>query len=413
MDRRTFLLLGAAAGLAPWHAEPAHAQGAQPGDWPQWRGPLRDGVSQETGLLKAWPQGGPQQAWKATGCGEGYGAVAVQGGRIYGMGNRGGGEVVWALDARTGQPVWSTPFAPAIRAEAGNGPRSTPTLDGGRLYALGVAGDLVCLDAASGRLIWRKHLAREFGGQMPTWGYCESPLVDGEKVVACPGGVNTIVAFNKSSGQPLWTSRIPERDGAQYASCIVATVGGQRQYIQFLQKGVVGVAAQDGRFLWRYESPANGTANCTTPIFAENCVFATSNYGVGGGLARLSAGGAQEVYFTKRMQNHHGGVVLVNGHLYGFDQSNLTCLDFRTGQVKWFNRSVGKGSLVAAAGHLYCRGESDGGVALVEANPSAYVEKGRFRQPNPSGAPTWPHPVVANGRLYLRDQDVLLAYTVK
>lgn len=413
MDRREFLTLGAAGTAAAALATAGFAQGNAAGDWPQWRGPLRDGVSRETGLLKIWPQGGPPLAWKATGCGLGYTTPSVAAGRILGMGNVGQAEVVWAKDARTGQTMWSTPIAQAVKADRGDGSRGTPTIDGARVYAEGISGDVVCLDAATGRIIWRKHLVRDFGGGVPNWGYSESPLVDGEKVIVTPGGQNTMVALNKATGQTVWTSQVPDRDGAQYSSPILATVGGQRQYIQFLQKGVIGVSAQDGHFLWRYRSPANGVANCATPIFSDNCVFAASNYGVGGGLARLENGGATEVYFTKRMQNHHGGVILVDGYLYGFDGANLTCLDFKTGEVKWFNRSVGKGSLVAADGHLICRGESGGGVALVEATPRAYVEKSRFTQPDQSGGFTWPHPVVANGRLLLRDQDVLLAYDLK
>jgi outer membrane protein assembly factor BamB len=398
-------LLGAAAGPRT---------GTVVGDWPQWRGPDRTGVSRETGLLKNWPQGTPRLVWRSPGRGLGYTTPSVAGGRVFGMGNRGQAEAVWALDARTGQEVWSTPIAPARRVDRGDGSRGTPTVDGNRVYALGVGGDLVCLDAATGRLAWGKSLVRDFGGNMPPWGYSESPLVDGDRVVVTPGSrAHTLVALNKNTGQPIWSCPVPQGDSAHYSSIIAADVDGLRQYIQFLSGGVVGVSARDGRFLWRYNRPANGTANCSTPIFRDNHVFAASNYGIGGGLARLSGTTANEVYFTKSMQNHHGGVVLVGDHLYGFDNSNLTCLDFKTGQVMWSNRSVGKGSVTAADGHLYCRGERGGAVALVEANPRAYVEKGRFMQTDQSGQFTWPHPVVAGGRLYLRDQDILLCYDVK
>lgn len=395
---------------------------AQPasGDWPQWRGPNRDGVSKETGLLKSWSAEGPKLVWKATGLGEGYGTVAVAGGRIYGMGYNGVEEVVWALDATSGKAVWTTRIGAPRLADPGGrgaGPRSTPTVDGDRLYALGVSGDLVCLETAAGKLLWRKNLVTDFGGSIPSWGYSESPLVDGEKVIVTPGGWQaTLVALNKMNGEVIWKAQVPGGDGAQYASCIVAEVGGQRQYVQFLRGGVVGVAAKDGKFLWRYNNPANHTANCATPVFRDGCVFAASGYNTGGGLVKLTATSsgvsAEEVYFTRQMQNHHGGMVLVGDYLYGFDGSNLTCLNFKTGEVAWFHRSVGKGSVVYADGHLYVRSER-GPVALVEATPSGYVEKGRFEPPERSGKNAWPYPVVAGGRLYLRDQDNLFAYDVK
>jgi outer membrane protein assembly factor BamB len=388
-------------------------------DSPQWRGPNRDGVSKETGLLKTWPEGGPKLLWKATGLGEGHATPSVRNDRLYGMGLIGEEESVWALDAKTGQLVWKTRIAGATQLQGrqgGYGPRSTPTLVGNRLYTLGVGGELVCLDTSSGKLLWSKNLVRDFGGAVPTWGYCESPLVDGEKVIITPGGSQaTLVALHKDTGSVIWKSQVPNGDAAHYASAIIGTVGGVRQYIQFLSGGVVGISAKDGSYLWRFTAPANQVANCSTPIFQGGHVFAASAYNTGGGLARLTVAAdgvtASEVYFTKEMQNHHGGMVLVGDYLYGFNNSNLTCLEFKTGKVMWSERSVGKGSVTYADGCIYARSER-GPVALVEANPKEYVEKGRFDQPDRSSAPSWPYPVVANGRLYLRDQDVLLCYDV-
>jgi outer membrane protein assembly factor BamB len=394
------------------------------GDWPQWRGPDRTGVSKETGLLKSWPPGGPKLLWKATGLGEGHSTPSVAAGRIYGMGLRGEDEVVWALDEATGKQIWSTRIAAGGTlggSQGGFGPRSTPTIDRDRAYVLGVHGDLACLQVSDGKLLWQKSLVSEFGGRVPGWGYCESPLVDGDKVIATPGGPQaTLVALNKRTGDVIWKAQVPalvrNGDEAPYSSAIIATVGEQRQYVQFLKGGVVGITANDGKLLWRYNAPANGTANIPTPIFRDNYVFAASGYNTGGGLARLtaSAGGvsAEEVYFTRNMKNHHGGVVLIGDYLYGIDDRDLTCLNFKTGEVAWSNRSVAKGSLVYADGHLYARGEN-GTVALVEAVPTGYVEKGRFEQPDRSRTYAWPHPVVANGRLYLHDQDILLCYDVK
>lgn len=390
------------------------------GDWPQWRGPDRTGVSRETGLLKSWPAEGPRLLWKARGLGGGHSTPSVARGRIFGMSYRGDDEFVWAVDAAGGKPVWSTRIAPAnysIGRQAHAGSASTPTVDGDRLYSLGESGDLVCLQVADGKLLWQKNLVKEYGGRVPNWGYSESPLVDGDKVIATPGGSDaTLVALNKRTGGVVWKAQVPGGNSAHYSSVIAADVAGQRQYIQFLGGGVVGVAAKDGKYLWRYESPANRTANCSTPIYRDQHVFAASSYGTGGGLARLAAGpdgvAATEVYFTRRMQNHHGGMVLVGDHLYGFDGSNLTCLNWKSGEVAWSDRSVGKGSLVAADGHLYARSER-GPVALVEATPTGYREKGRFEQPERSREAAWAHPVVAGGRLYLRDQDQLFCYDVK
>jgi prepilin-type processing-associated H-X9-DG protein len=278
-------------------------------------------------------------------------------------------------------------------------------------------GHLLCLDVATGKIRWQKDLLKDFQGSVGGWGYSESPLIDGDKLICTPGGrTATLVALNKKTGALLWKASVPEGDPAAYSSVIAAEVDGQRQYIQFLSRGVVGVAAADGKFLWRYDSPANGTANCSTPIYHEHRVFAASGYGTGGGSVKLSRNGtttkAEEVYFTHNMKNHHGGMVLVNGYLYGSDEGMLSCLDFKTGEVMWEDRHPGKGSIAYGDGHLYYRNEG-GPIVLVEANPKKYVECGRFEQPDRSGHAAWPHPVIANGKLYIRDQDVLLCYDVK
>ena len=407
-------LLGGATGLIG-----AAAAAVAAADWPQWRGPDRSGLSKETGLLKSWPADGPKLAWTARGLGEGHATPSVANGRIYGMGLRGNDEAVWALNEKTGKELWSTRIAAGTELQArqgGNGSRATPAVSGDRIYTLGVSGDLVCLNASDGKLVWQKSLVKDFGGSVPRWGYSESPLVDGDKVIAAPGGdKSTVVALNKKDGSVAWQCAVPGNE-AHYSSAIVASVAGKKQYIHFLSGGVIGMDAATGKLSWRYDSPANRTANCSTPIYRDNHVFAASGYSTGGGLAKLATGSegvaAKEVYFTKQMQNHHGGMVLVGDYLYGFDGSNLTCLEFKTGKLMWSDRSVGKGSVAYADGFLYCRSER-GPVALVEASPMAYVEKSRFEQPDRSSASSWPYPVIANGKLYLRDQDVLLCYDVK
>jgi outer membrane protein assembly factor BamB len=400
-------------------------------DWPQWQGPDRNAVSRERGLLKEWPKDGPPLAWKVKGLGGGYCAPSVAAGRIFGMSNRGGDEVVWALSETDGKERWVTRLGPAFRQrfpQGREGPGCTPTVDGERLYVLGLAGNLACLRVADGKVLWQRSLTGDFGGRIHYWSYRESPLVDGDKVICTPGGEDaTLVALDKATGQTVWKSRVPGSPGPGYASAIAIDFAGQRQVVQLTQTILVGVAASDGKFLWRYDRPANfRRTSCSTPIYHDGLVFAASAYGAGGGLARLSKDGtggvkAEEVYFTNQMQNHHGGMVLHDGCLYGANGGNeggyLVCLDFRTGKVLWNERDRGKrrapkGSMALADGRLYYRTE-DGTVLLIEADSKQYVERGRFEQPDRSHAPAWAHPVLANGKLYLRDQDVLLCYDVK
>jgi outer membrane protein assembly factor BamB len=272
---------------------------------------------------------------------------------------------------------------------------------------------------ATGRVVWRRHLEKDFEGQRGVWAYAESPLVDGDVLVCTPGGPTaTLVALEKKSGAVIWKAVVPDYNVANYASAVVAEAGGVKQYVQFLGPGVVGVSARDGKFLWRYRGNVGGQS-CATPIVYDGCVFTSASGTAGAGgdaLLRLVADGqgvkAREVYLVGAMKNHHGGVVRLGEYLYGTGGTGLVCLEFKTGAVKWRDRSVGKGSLVAADGHLYLRGER-GAVALVEATPAGYREKGRFNQPDRSRFPAFAHPVVAGGRLYLRDADVLLCYDVK
>jgi outer membrane protein assembly factor BamB len=395
---------------------------AKPFDWPQWQGPERTAISHETGLLQKWPKEGPKLVWKAEKLGGGYSAPAIAAGRIFGVSFRDQDEVVWALDEATGKELWSTRIAEAKRAPRPNGPegsRGTPAVDGDVLYALGENGDLVCLETATGKERWHKNLISDFGGTIPLWGYSESPLVDGNKVIVTPGASDaTLVALDKKTGETIWKDRAPEGGSAHYSSVIAADVDGQREYIQFLQKGVVGVSAKDGKVLWHFDQPANRVSNISTPIYSDHAVFAASAYGVGGALAKIGAGSTAEVvYKTKKMKNHHGGMVLIDGYLYGENGGNgetpyLVCLDFKTGNIMWEEAKAGKGSIAYADGCLYYRDEN-GPMLLVEANPKKYVELSRFDQPERSKASAWSHPVIANGKLYLRDQNILFCYDLK
>ena len=596
-------------------AAAAHAQvPSGPGEWPQWRGPNRDGISTESGLLKQWPAGGPKVAWQVEAAGVGYASISIRDGRIFTQGDLGGvehvialslkdGSLLWAvqpeaaakrLDERIAQEMkrgdrnadgsideteallqfgwdfnrWDQPAAadeqtirtrarnvfakldgdgdktlsyaeaaPSFRnvllqidapdkgADAaalarkrtqafldgldkdrdgsisreeskrsaldtvfdradqkdpatgkgdarlsaaemeayfakqeagkdgvvtpdelvafylqqkprgdgvlgktelraafggyrdgtGDGPRGTPTVDGDRLFVEGANGDLSCLEAATGKTIWHVNLAGDLGGGRPGWGYSESPLVLGELLIVTPGGKRgTIAALDRKTGEVKWRSA-GVTEGAQYSSPVIAEIAGVRQIVQFANKSCFGVTADGGRLLWQYGGANNGTANVTTPIVLDPHVFASSAYGTGGGLAKVSVDGdrqkAEQVYFEKRMSNHHGGIVKVGDFMYGFGDGGLICMDFLTGEIKWRARSVGKGSLVVADGMLYLLGENQE-AALAEATPVEYRERGRFKIPS-RGRPSWAHPVVAGGRLYLRDQGFLTAYEVK
>lgn len=398
------LLLGSATAVAQSRS-----------DWPQWRGPSRDGVSRETGLLRAWPASGPARSWSVSGLGAGYGSIAVAGERVFvqGMVNR--ESVVTSLNRADGRRLWTTTLGAAGRNDRGSGPRATPTVDGDRVYVLTESGDLACLRIADGDVLWRRNILREFRGRNIGWLISESPLVDGDLVVVTPGGRNAgMVALDKLSGATIWTSR-DLSDEAGYASPVVADVHGIRTIMTLTASGGVGVRASDGKLMWRHTRVANNTANAATPVYAGGKVFYTSGYGTGGALLDLrpTAGEirAEEVYFTRQMQNHHGGVVLVGDHLYGFSNSILTCLEWASGKVLWRDRSVGKGSLVFADGHLYVLGENHV-MGLVEASAAGYREKGRFAIED-TGQPSWAHPVVSGGRLYIRNQGTLSVYDVR
>ncbi len=412
-----------------------------PVDWPQWQGPGRDAVSQETGLLKQWPKEGPPLVWKIKGVGGGYNEPAVAGGRVYGMSLRGGKEVVWARAEADGKPVWETAVGepPSQRMPQGSeGPGCTPTVDGERVYVISNGGEVACLNAGDGKVLWHRSMTKDFGGSPPGWSYRESPLIDGDKMICTPGAADAgMVALNKLTGETVWNSKA-SRDsgagsgrrgrggsGAGYASAIAIDFGGGREYVQFMARALVGIDAADGKLLWSYSKPANPQAiNCSTPIFHDGMVFASSAYGAGGGVVKLVKGAdggikAEEVWFSRNMQNHHGGVILYKGCLYGANGGNgggaLVCMDFATGNVLWNQRSEGrapKGSILLAEDRLYYRTE-DGTMLLTEPNSKQYVELGRFGQPDRSDSPDWTHPVIANGKLYLRDQDVLLCYDVK
>ena len=392
-------------------------------DWAQWRGPQRNGLSQETGLRKEWPAEGPKLLWQVKDIGDGYSTPAIVGERLYLMSNKGTDEEsVQARKVSDGSQLWSTRVG-KVGANTGPqypGARSTPTVDGNRLYALGSDGDLACLETDSGKIVWQKNLRSDFGGEPGSWAYAESPLVDGDTLVCTPGGKEaTIVALKKTTGDVIWKSALATGDQAAYASAIVVDVGGVKQYVQFLQKGLVGVEAKTGRFLWRYEKTAQGSpANIPSPVAYESFVYSSTGKG-GGGLVKLAPKDAdftaEQVYFSAKLPTSIGGAVHVGDYLYGTTSGGLLCADFKTGDVKWQERGVGAGSICFADDRLYIHGEK-GEVALVEPSAEAYREKGRFAppdQPDRGKSQAWTYPAVANGRLYLRDFGVLWCYDIQ
>lgn len=388
-------------------------------DWPRWRGAKHDDHSADTGLMKKWGSEGPSRVWLNEDVGLGYSGIAVSGGTLYTMGSRDAVEYVIAVDAATGKEKWSSEAGPLLTNGWGDGPRSTPTVDGDKVYAMSGKGHLICLNATDGKQLWKQSM-EELGGKVPGWGYTESVLVDGNAVVCTPGGSQgTVAAFDKATGKKLWQTG-EWTDPAQYSSMIPVDHAGKRQLIQLTMQNVAGVEAATGKVLWKSPFPGK-TAVIPTPIYQDGHVFVAAGYGVGCKMVKLSAGNeVSDVYANTDMINHHGGVILHDGNLYGYcDGKGWTCMDFKTGAVKWQEKkALGKGAIHFADGLLYLLDEKDGTCALIEASASGYKEHGRFTlspqttQRNPKGK-IWVHPVVSGGKLFLRDQELLFAFDVK
>ena len=391
-------------------------------DWPGWRGPDRTGISAETGLLSQWPAEGPKLLWQVKDIDHGYSTPSIVDDRLYLFSNKGmDDEFVQALSVEDGSQIWAVRIG-KVGLNTGPqfpGARSTPTVDGDVLYALASDGDLACLELSGGKVRWQKNLPLDFGGKPGKWAYAESPLVDGNTLVCTPGGDEaTIIALDKRTGEVIWKCVSPEGDEAAYASVIIVDAGGAKQYVQLLQKGLVGVDAKTGRFLWRYEKIAKGSpANIPTPVAHDAFVYTSTGRG-GGGLVELTVAPngveTEEIYASAKLPTSIGGSVKVGDFLYGTNGAGLMCVDFATGDVKWQDRSVGAGAVCFADGRLYLHGEK-GDVALVEATGEGYREKGRFTppdQPDRGRAKAWAYPVVANGRLYIRDSGTLWCYDV-
>jgi outer membrane protein assembly factor BamB len=390
------------------------------GDWPQWLGPNRDGHSTDTGLLKQWPKDGPKLVWKATGLGSGYTSVSVVGDWLFAMGDQGDANYVIAIGRPDGKSLWKTKVGKSGAPGWGGfaGPRCTPTVDGNLVFGVGQYGEVLCADAATGAEVWRKDYVKDFKGEMPHWGYCGMPLVDGDKVILIPGGAQgDLVALNKKTGALIWRSK-ELTDNVQYSSPLLAEIGGVRQYIQLTDAHVAGIKAETGDLLWKAERKGE-TAVIPTPICHDDMVYVSSGYGIGCSLFQVTLVegkfSTKQVYANKNMINLLGGVVLVGDHLYGAsDGKGWTCQDLSNGTVAWNSHKLDRGSLAFADGLLYLRAETEKGtLALIEATPEGFHEKGRFDQPERSSKNSWPYPVVTGGRLYVRDQDLLFSYDVQ
>lgn len=397
-------------------------------DWPQWRGPNRDDVSTETGLLKQWPKGGPPLAWEIKDLGGGFATVSVSNGKIYTLSYENGSTFVVALDL-SGKRIWSQKIGTGDLVSEGNrpGPRSTPTVDVDLVYAVDELGHIACLQTADGKERWHISMADDLGAKvMSGWGFAESPLVDGDHLICTPGGSKgAVAALDKKTGKVLWRTK-SLTDPAGYCSLVPADIHGVHQFVVMTALSVAGISS-DGAVLWQAKRVGQ-TAVIPTPIVHDDLVFVTSGYSIGCNCFQISKSGdafsAKQLYANTDLVVHHGGAVRVGDYVYGVSDKErgiLICMELKTGKVVWKDKSIwkdanagAKGSLTCADGNLYIRGEAgDGTVALVEATPKGYHELGRFNQPDRSKRNCWAHPVVANGKLYLRDQNVLLCYDVK
>jgi outer membrane protein assembly factor BamB len=403
-------------------------------DWPSFRGPNGDGISKETGLLKEWPKDGPPKVWTAKNLGSGFGTPSIAEGKIFGMGTRGGKDGVWALKESDGSELWFTEIEDGRARNPNTGPSGTPAFSAGKVYAVTTGGKVVCLDTATGKKVWGADFLKDFAGQVPQWGYTETPLVDGDKVVVAPGSSTAlVVALNKDTGKVLWQTELKGGGGSGtgYSTPVKATVGGIPMYVVLTGKtgGVVGVHADTGKLLWQYNAVGfGGTAQIAMPIVKDNLVWFSTAYGGGAGLLELAAEGKDKVtakpvkVHRGTLQNHHGGMVLVGDHLYfgnGQNNGQLVCVEFKTGEVKWGPERAPAGdksrsaSILYADGRLYVRYEATHDIYLVDPSPEGLKVISSFKEPDQSGKQSWAHPVIANGKLYIRDQDKLHCFNVK
>lgn len=402
-------------------------------DWPQWRGANRDGHAAPQDLLHEWPEGGPNVKWEFAETGRGYSALAIADGRLYTMGTQDDGCYAFCLDAKTGKEIWKSKFARADETNDynrgwGGGPRSTPTVDGDQVFVLSDLGVLSALAKESGAVQWTTGFVHDHGGIIPTWGYSESPLVDGDRVMVTPGGTNFMIGVDRQTGEKVWSSKGFD-EGAQYVSIMRGKVGDKDYYVTATKNGLVGFDVATGEKLFSDSATANKVAVIPTPILHGDLIYHTSAYGAGNTLLKLSNGddaiNVQSVYALqgKTMENHHGGTVLVDGVIYGFTKANggeWMAQKLETGEILWeekVGRSNKSGSICYADGKLYCYSDKDGSVHLADADPSGWKPRGSLTLPKQTAfdrekGAIWAHPVVANQTLFIRDQELIYAFDI-
>jgi outer membrane protein assembly factor BamB len=394
-------------------------------DWPQWRGPNRDGISKEKGWKAKWPEGGPKRLWEGS-VGIGLSSFSVSQGSVFTMGNVDEKDIVFCFDAETGKVKWKHEYGcPAKDPNGYHGTRCTPTVDGGSVFTLSRHGHFYCLDAGTGAVKWSKDLKAEFGAMVPTWGFAGSPLIEKEWVLTEAGGKDnaSVIAFNKGTGEVAWRAG---KDEAGYGSLIAFELGGERSLLQFSKENLICRKLKDGAERWRLAWPTSYGVNATTPVLDGTDFFISTGYGFGCARLKATPDAVQAVWpsgdlkalppkemknwTSKNMRNHVNSCVLVNGYLYGFDESELKCLDWKTGEVKWATKEYGKGAVICADGKLILYGQR-GKLGVAEADPAGFKEVSTF-QALP-GKDTWANPVLANGRLYVRSLDKMVALDVR
>lgn len=387
-------------------------------DWPGWRGADRSDRSAEKGLLQDWPEEGPPKIWTNDTAGLGYGGFAVVNNRLYTMGLEDDQEFALCLDADTGRELWRTPVGARYENGWGDGPRSSPSVEGEFAWFLFAGGDLACLKTDSGDLVWKRSM-QEFGGRIPDWGYSESPLIDGDQLVCTPGGKEgAVLAVHKKTGEPIWQStELTQR--AHYSSVIVVQVDGQKQYVQLLLNDLVGLDPASGKVIWKSKWLGK-TAVIPTPVDVQGNVYITSGYGAGSSLVdAVSTGEAKVLWKEEKVVNHHGGIIFVDGWLYGHsDAAGFVCQSIEDGSLKWNNRKIGKGCVTWADGRFYHVEEDSGNVLLIEANPTELKLHGKFTMDPQTtrrsrSGKIWVHPVIAGGRLFVRDQEYIHCYDLR